>query len=211
MMGTHNIQPIAFVTECRRFSLMQFPSSQLPFFILTLRLFRHSRSLLSAGCKFGFCCNANAVLHGPRALLLGLREITVNYYSSPLFSRLLSSSFRACSGLASSLLLVSSRTICSCLIFGPNCQLFGTNLRLCTIRNALFPPSINRDLGFYKNEASLGPFRSAKTVHNRKSLPFFAESRHGLGRVGPFGLAVEGLAGGAVEMNAKELVRQALR
>ena len=45
----------------------------------------------------------------PRVALLGMREITVNYYSSPpLFSWLLSSSFRACSGLASSLLLVPS-------------------------------------------------------------------------------------------------------
>lgn len=87
MMGAHYIQSIAFVTECRRFGLMQFPSSQLPFFILALRLFYHSRSLLSAGCKFGFCRIANAVLHGPRALLLGMRELTVNFYSpSPLFS-----------------------------------------------------------------------------------------------------------------------------
>ena len=54
MMGIHYIQLIAFVTECRRFGLMQFPSSQHPFFILALRLFRHSRSLLSAGCKFDF-------------------------------------------------------------------------------------------------------------------------------------------------------------
>lgn len=144
---------------------------------------------LSASCKFGFCCNANAVLHGPRALLFGLRETTVNFYSFPsLFSRLLSSSLRACSRLASSLLLVSSRAICSCLIFGPNCQLFGTNLRLCTIRSALFLPSANRELGFCKNEASLGPFRSAKTVHNRKFLPFFAKSGHGLGRVARSGL-----------------------
>ena len=75
----------------------------------------------------------------------------------------------------------------------------------------MFLASVNRDLGFCKNEASLGPFRSVKTVHNRKFLPFFAESGHDLGRVGPFGFAVEGLAGGAVEMNAKELVRQALR
>lgn len=73
----------------------------------------------------------------------------------------------------------------------------------------MFLPSVNRDLGFYKNEASLGPFRSAKTVHNRKFLPFFAKPGHGLGRVGPFGFVVEGLSGGAVEMNAKELVRQA--
>ena len=88
MMGTHYIQPIAFVTECRRFGLMQFPSSQLPFFILALRLFHHSRSLLSAGCKFGFCCNANAVLHGPRVALLGMRETTVNFllFPFPLFS-----------------------------------------------------------------------------------------------------------------------------
>ena len=107
MMGTHYIQPIAFVTECRRFGLMQFPSSQLPFFILTLRLFRHSRSVLSAGCKFGFFCNANAVLHGLRVALLGMRETTVNFYSlPPLFSRFLSSSLRACSGLTSNLLLV---------------------------------------------------------------------------------------------------------
>ena len=49
------------------------------------------------------------------------------------------------------------------------------------------------------------------TVHNRKFLPFFAKSGHGLSCVGPFGFAMEGLAGGAVEMNAKELVRQALR
>ena len=109
MVGIHYIQPIAFVTECRRFGLMQFSSSQLPFFILALRLFRHSRSLLSAGCKFDFCCIANAVLYEPRVALLGMREITVNFYSFPsLFSRLLSSSFRACSGLASSLLLVPS-------------------------------------------------------------------------------------------------------
>lgn len=83
MMGIHYIQPIAFVTECRRFGLIQFPSSQLPFFILTLRLFRHSRSPLSAGCKFGFCCIANAVLYGPRVVLLGMCEITVNFYSFP--------------------------------------------------------------------------------------------------------------------------------
>lgn len=81
MMGIHYIQPIAFVTECRRFGLMQFPSSQLSFFILALRLFRHSRSLLSAGCKFGFCCNANAAPRGPRVALLGMREITVIFYS----------------------------------------------------------------------------------------------------------------------------------
>ena len=109
MMGTHYIQPIAFVTECRRFGLIQFPSSRLPFFILTLRLLHHSRSLLSAGCKFGFCCIANAVLYGPRVASLGMREFTVNFYSFPfLFSRFLSSSLRACSGLASSLLLVPS-------------------------------------------------------------------------------------------------------
>ena len=83
MMGAHCVQPIAFVTECRRFGLMQFPSSQLPFFILALRLFHHSQSFLSAGCKFGFCCIANAVLYEPRALLLGLRETTVNFYSFP--------------------------------------------------------------------------------------------------------------------------------
>ena len=165
--SAHYIRPIAFVTECRRFGLIQFPSSQLPFFILTLRLFHHSQSLLSAGCKFGFCCIANAVLHGLRVALLSMRELTVNFYSFPsLFSRFLSSSLRACSEFASSLLLVPSRTICSCLIFGPNCQFFGTNLRLCAIRSALFLPSVNRDLGFCKNEASLGPFRSAKTVHN---------------------------------------------
>ena len=92
------------------------------------------------------------------------------------------------------------------MIFGPNCQLFGTNLRLCTIRGALFLPPVNRDLGFCKNEASLGSFRSAKTVHNRKFLPFFAESGHGLGRVGPFGLAVEGFMGGAVGMDRKSLL-----
>lgn len=77
--------------------------------------------------------------------------------------------------------------------------------------NALFLPSVNRDLGFCKNEASLGPFRSAKTVHNRKFLPFFAKSGHGLGYVGPFGLAVEGFMGGVVGMDAEKLVRQALR
>lgn len=71
--------------------------------------------------------------------------------------------------------------------------------------NALFLPSANRDLGFCKNEASLGPFRSAKTVHNRKFLPFFAKSGHGLGRVGPFGFAMEGLSGGAVGMDAEKL------
>lgn len=49
------------------------------------------------------------------------------------------------------------------------------------------------------------------TVHNRKSLPFLAKSGHGLGCVGPFGLAVEGFAGGAVEIDAEELVRQAQR
>lgn len=70
--------------------------------------------------------------------------------------------------------------------------------------NALFLPPVNRDLGFCKNEASLGPFRSAKTVHNRKFLPFFAKSGHGLGRVGPFGLAVEGFMGGAVGMDAEK-------
>lgn len=68
----------------------------------------------------------------------------------------------------------------------------------------MFLPPVNRDLGFCKNEASLGPFRSAKAVHNRKFLPFFAKSGHGLGRVGPFGLAVEGFMGGAVEMDAEK-------
>lgn len=70
--------------------------------------------------------------------------------------------------------------------------------------NALFLPPANRDLGFCKNEASLGPFRSAKTVHNRKFLPFFAKSGHGLGRVGPFGFAMEGLSGGAAGMDAEK-------
>ena len=92
--SAHCIQPIAFVTECRRFGLMQFPSSQLPFFILVLRLFRHSRSLLSAGCKFGFCCIVNVAPCGPRMALLGMRESIVNFYSFPsIFSRLLSSLF----------------------------------------------------------------------------------------------------------------------
>lgn len=87
MVGAHYIQPIVFVTECRRFGLMQFPSSQLPFFILALRLFHHSRSLLSAGCKFGFCCIANVAPRGPRVALLGMRELIVNFYSPfPLFS-----------------------------------------------------------------------------------------------------------------------------
>lgn len=71
--------------------------------------------------------------------------------------------------------------------------------------NALFLPSVNCDLGFCKNEASLRPFRSAKTVHNRKFLPFFAKSGHGLGYVDPFGLIVEGFMGGAVGMNAEKL------
>lgn len=94
MVGAHYIQPIVFVTECRRFGLMQFPSSQLPFFILALRLFHHSRSLLSAGCKFGFCCIANVAPRGPRVALLGMRETIVNFYSFPsIFSRLLSSLF----------------------------------------------------------------------------------------------------------------------
>lgn len=113
MMGAHYIQPIALVTECRRFGLMQFPSSQLPFFILTLRLFRHFRSLLSASCKFGFCCIANVAPRGPRVALLGMHETTVNFYSFlPLFFRLLSSSLRVCSGFASGLL----RVYCWCLL-----------------------------------------------------------------------------------------------
>lgn len=87
MMDIHCIQPIAFVTECRRFGLIQFPSSQLPFFILALRFFHHSRSLLSAGCKFGFCCNANVAPRGPRVALLGMRETTVFLlFPFPLFS-----------------------------------------------------------------------------------------------------------------------------
>lgn len=69
----------------------------------------------------------------------------------------------------------------------------------------MFLPLVNRDLGFCKNEASLGPFRSVKTVHNRKFLPFFAKSGHGLGYVDPFGLAVEGFMGGAVGMDAEKL------
>lgn len=40
-------------------------------------------TLLSAGCKFGFCCNANVAPRGPRVALLGMREITVNFYSFP--------------------------------------------------------------------------------------------------------------------------------
>ena len=75
---------------------------------------------------------------------------------------------------------------------------------MCTIRSALFLASVNRDLGFCKNEASLGPFRSVKTVHNRKFLPFFAKSGHDLGCVDPFGFAVEGFMGGAVGMDAEK-------
>ena len=70
----------------------------------------------------------------------------------------------------------------------------------CTV-----PAFGNRDLGFCKNEASLGPFRSVKTVHNRKFLPFFAKSGHGLGRVVPFGFAVKGFMGGAAGMDAEKL------
>lgn len=69
----------------------------------------------------------------------------------------------------------------------------------------MFLPSANHELGFCKNEASLGPHLSAKFVHNRKFLPFFAESGHGLGYVGPFGHAVEGFMGGAVGMDAEKL------
>ena len=68
----------------------------------------------------------------------------------------------------------------------------------------MFLLSLNRDLGFCKNEASLGPFRSVKTVHNRKFLPFFAKSGHGLGRVVPFGFAVKGFMGGAAGMDAEK-------
>ena len=69
--------------------------------------------LLSASfCWFAnlvFAALPHAALHGPRVAMLGMREITVNFYSfPPLFSRLLSSSLRACSRLASSLLLVPS-------------------------------------------------------------------------------------------------------
>lgn len=110
------------------------------------------------------------------------------YSFPPLFSRLLSSSLRACSGLASSLLLVPSRTICSCLIFGPNCQLFGTNLRLCTIRNALFLPSVNRDLGFAKTKHLWGlfgvlrPFTTANFCHflQNRDMVWAALARSGL-------------------------------
>lgn len=69
----------------------------------------------------------------------------------------------------------------------------------------MFLPLANRELGFCKNEASLGPHLSAKTVHNRKFLPFFAKSGHGLGRVGPFGFAVKGFMGGAAGMDAEKL------
>ena len=69
----------------------------------------------------------------------------------------------------------------------------------------MFLPLVNRNLEFCKNEASLGPFRSVKTVHNRKFLPFFAKSGHGLGYVDPFGLIVEGFMGGAVGMTAEKL------
>lgn len=87
MMGAHYIQSIAFVTECRRFGLMQFPSSQLPFFILTLRLFRHSRSLLSAGCKFGFCCIANVAPLGRVWHCSACANLPLIFtLSSPLFS-----------------------------------------------------------------------------------------------------------------------------
>ena len=62
LRSTHCVQPIAFVTECRRFGLMQFPSSQLPFFILALRLFRHSRcffllvaNLVFAALRMRYC------------------------------------------------------------------------------------------------------------------------------------------------------------
>ena len=73
------------------------------------------------------------------------------------------------------------------------------------MRNALLLLWANRDLGFCKIEASSEPFRGAMTVHNREFLPFFAKSGHGLGRVGPFGLAVEGFMGGAVGMDAEKL------
>ena len=59
---------------------------------------------------------------------------------SPLRAVLASSLHRVC--------LSSHRAICSCLIFGPNCRFFGTNLRLCTMKNALSSLAIDRELGF---------------------------------------------------------------
>lgn len=64
----------------------------------------------------------------------------LSFFSSPLRTLLASSLHRVC--------LSSHRAICSCLIFGPNCQFFGTNLRLCTMKNALSSLAIDRDLGF---------------------------------------------------------------
>lgn len=109
MMGARYIQPIAFVTERRRFGLIQFPSSQLRSLFWHFAYFTTPERFFLLVANLVFAALPHAALHGPRVALLGMREITVNFYSFPsLFSRLLSSSFRACSGLASSLLLVPS-------------------------------------------------------------------------------------------------------
>ena len=80
-----------------------------PFFILALRLFHHSRSLLSAGCKFDFCRIATCgIAWAVCGKCSACAKLPLLFTLPPLFSRLLSSSLCACSGLASSLLLVPS-------------------------------------------------------------------------------------------------------
>ena len=65
--------------------------------------------------------------------------------------------------------------------------------------------------GFVKKKHLWGLFGVLRPFTTANFCHFLAKSGHGLGRVGSFGLAVEGFAEGAVEMNVKELTGQALR
>lgn len=87
IMDAHYIQPIAFVIACRRFGLMQFPSSQLRSLFWHFAYSTTPERFFLLVANLVFAALPHAALHGPRVAMLGMREITVTFYSpSPLFS-----------------------------------------------------------------------------------------------------------------------------
>lgn len=156
MMGTHCIQPIAFVTECRRFGLMQFSSSSFR------SLFWHFA--YSATPDRFFLLVANLVF----AALRMWRRVGRVWHCSvcaklSLISTLSLPSFLGSFRLSSCLLRICFESTVGAFL--NNLLLFDIWSELSTFwhkfavvhdEERIVPAFANRDLGFCKSEASLG-------------------------------------------------------
>lgn len=109
IMGTHNIQPVAFVTEHRRFGLIQFPSSQLRSLFWHFAYFTTLERFFLLVANLVFAALPHAALHGPRVALLGMAKL-------PLISTLFLPSFLGFFHLLFVLAPGLLRVYCWCLL-----------------------------------------------------------------------------------------------